>query len=139
MSNERDELEDYTEGPTDNLSGFIDHTLLRPDATMAEIEKLCDEARTHHFKTVCVEPKWVAKAAALLKGSAVLPITVISFPKGGAPTSVKVEETRTAIGDGAREVDMVLNRDWLKKKKDHYRAVYQDISAVVEAAWLEFL
>jgi len=111
---------------------YIDHTLLRPDAKESEIAKLCEEAREFSFKTVCVEGKWVALAAKLLKGSSVLPITVVSFPKGEDHTPMKAAETLAAVKAGAKEIDMVLNRTLLKKR-DH-EAVFDDIRAVVEAA-----
>lgn len=114
------------------LAQYIDHTLLRPEATEAEIIKLCDEAVTHNFKTVCIEAKWLQTAAARLKGSKVLPITVISFPKGTDSTEKKYQDTLTAVQLGAQEVDMVLNRELLSQKK--YAEVWKDIHQVVLGA-----
>lgn len=114
------------------LAQYIDHTQLRPEATEADIAQACAEAREHGFKTVCVERQWVKQAAQALEGSASVPIAVIGFPKGTEPTAEKVEQTRAAVADGAREIDMVLNRDLMNRKD--YAGVYQDIHAVVEAA-----
>ncbi len=111
---------------------YIDHTLLRPDATAGEITQLCAEAREYSFKSVCIESQWLPLATQLLRGTAVLPITVISFPQGDDSTSAKAAQTLAAVKAGAREIDMVLNRGLLKKR-DH-RAVFEDIRAVVEAA-----
>jgi deoxyribose-phosphate aldolase len=114
------------------LAGFIDHTLLRPDATEAEIKKVCLEAIEHGFKTVCVELKWLPTAVEHLKGTGVLPIAVVCFPEGTAPTQEKVESTLAAVRAGAQEIDMVLNRIWLKEKK--YDLVLKDIQEVKKAA-----
>lgn len=114
------------------LAGFIDHTLLRPDATENEIKKVCTEAMEHGFKTVCVELKWLPTVVEQLKGSSVLPIAVICFPQGTAPTQEKVENTLAAVKTGAQEIDMVLNRIWLKEKK--YDLVLKDIQEVTKAA-----
>lgn len=119
-------------GPPKNFAHYIDHTLLRPEATAAEIEQTCREARDYGFKTVCVRPEWVELAAAKLDGSPVLPITVISFPSGENSTDDKTKETELAVSRGAREIDMVLNRSLLKRHL--YREVLEDIRAVVEAA-----
>lgn len=115
-----------------SLAQAIDHTLLKPGATDAELFKLCDEAKEYGFKTVCVEARFLAAATAQLAGSSVLPITVISFPEGNRTTSEKAAETRSAVAAGAREIDMVLNRELLKTRQ--YDAVEKDIAAVVEAA-----
>lgn len=115
-----------------SLSSYIDHTLLRKDAKSEDFEKLCQEAVEYGFKTVCVEIPWLACVVDKLKGSSVLPIAVICFPEGTAPTSEKVEQTKIAIGAGAKEIDMVLNRVWLKEGK--YEEVYRDIQSVVQAA-----
>jgi len=114
------------------MAQYIDHTLLRPEATEAEILKICDEAVTHNFKTVCVESKWIPVAATRLKGSKVLPITVVSFPHGNDSTETKRKDTLAAVEAGAKEVDMVLNRQLLAKKD--YVAVWNDIHQVVIAA-----
>lgn len=114
------------------FAALFDHTLLKPDATQVQVEHLCDEAREHGFATVCINPCFVPLAARLLAGSSVLPITVVGFPLGANITSVKVFETKAAISDGAREVDMVINLSALKSGLE--REVQADIAAVVEAA-----
>jgi deoxyribose-phosphate aldolase len=109
---------------------MIDHTLLKPDATRAEIEKLCREAAEFHFATVCVNPVWVATAAAFLRGSGVGVCSVVGFPLGATTADVKNYETRRAIFDGATEIDMVINIGALKSAD--LRTVERDIEAVVE-------
>lgn len=111
---------------------YIDHTLLRPDAKEAEVVAICDEAKEFGFYSVCLEPKWLPVALRILSGSSVLPITVIGFPSGAIPSDQKREQALAAVVAGAREVDMVLNRDLLKAKR--YREVFADIHGVVEAA-----
>ncbi len=116
----------------ENLASFIDHTLLKADATQDEITRLCQEAREHRFATVCVNSCRVGLAAQLLEGSGVKPIAVVGFPLGAALTSAKVFETREAIAAGAREIDMVINLGALKDGEDRF--VLEDIRQVVEAA-----
>ncbi len=94
-------------GPWD-LAPLIDHTLLKADATAAQVEVLCAEARQYGFASVCVNPVWVPLAAGLLKGSPVRTCTVVGFPLGAAATRAKAFEAETALRDGAQEVDMVL-------------------------------
>ena len=101
-----------------NLAARIDHTLLRPDCTEAQIEQLCDEAAAHGFATVCVPPCYVALAAARLAGTAVGICTVIGFPLGYAAAAVKFKEAEVALYDGATELDMVLNISALKSGRD---------------------
>lgn len=115
-----------------NLSGMIDHTLLRADATKAEIAKLTEEAKQYEFASVCVNPTWVAFAAEQLAGSKSKVCTVIGFPLGASTSAVKVFETSNAIANGADEIDMVINIGALKDGNDDY--VEQDIKAVVDAA-----
>jgi len=115
-----------------DLARMIDHTLLKPDATRDEIEKLCQEALTYQFASVCVNPHWVPLAAQLLKGSPVKVCTVIGFPLGATSTAAKAFEAADAIAHGAQEVDMVLNIGALKS--GDLDTVQQDIAAVVEAA-----
>jgi len=117
---------------SNSMAQYIDHTLLRPEATEEEILKVCDEAVSHHFKTVCVEAKWIPTVATRLKGSRVLPITVISFPHGSDSTEKKRQDTKLAVEAGAKEIDMVLNRSLLTKKD--FAAVWNDIHQVVLAA-----
>jgi deoxyribose-phosphate aldolase len=119
-----------TGGAAGSVSAMIDHTLLRPDATRTDIEKLCREAAEFHFATVCVNPAWVATAAALLRGSGVGICSVVGFPLGATTADVKNYETRRAIFDGATEIDMVINIGALKSAD--LRTVERDIEAVVE-------
>lgn len=95
------------EGPWD-LSLLIDHTLLKPEATGAQVEHLCAEALAHGFASVCVNPLWVPLAASCLKGSPVRTCTVVGFPLGATSFRAKAFEAETALVDGAQEVDMVL-------------------------------
>ncbi len=97
------------DGGAQGLAGLIDHTLLKPDATAAEIEKLCQEAAEWKFATVCVNPTWVALAAAKLRGTGVGVCSVVGFPLGATTPDVKQFEARRAIFDGASEIDMVIN------------------------------
>lgn len=99
------------------LAARIDHTLLRPDATEAEIVRLCDEALAHGFASVCVPPCYVALAAARLADTAVAVGTVIGFPLGYSAASVKFKEAEVALYDGATELDMVINISALKSGK----------------------
>jgi deoxyribose-phosphate aldolase len=110
----------------------IDHTLLKPDASQDQIAQLCYEARTYHFASVCVNPAHVRLAAQLLKESGVAVCTVIGFPLGATAPTVKAYETQQAIRDGASEIDMVINIGALKSSD--YKAVHDDIGAVVRAA-----
>jgi deoxyribose-phosphate aldolase len=118
-----------TGGPAGGVSTMIDHTLLKPDATRAEIEKLCREAAEFHFATVCVNPAWVKTAASLLRGTGVGVCSVVGFPLGATTADVKNYETRRAIFDGATEIDMVINIGALKS--GDLRVVERDIEAVV--------
>lgn len=115
-----------------DIASYIDHTLLKPEATPAEIEKLCKEAREFHFAAVCVNPPYVKECAQLLQGSNVAIAVVVGFPLGAHTTQGKVFETQQAIIDGATEIDMVINIGALKSKQD--KVVLDDIRAVVEAA-----
>ena len=99
------------------LAVHLDHTLLRPDATEAQIERLCQEAAAHGFATVCVPPCYVALAAGQLAGTGVGVGTVIGFPLGYAASSVKFKEAEVALYDGATELDMVINVSALKSGK----------------------
>ncbi|MBA3770406.1 MAG: deoxyribose-phosphate aldolase [Blastocatellia bacterium] len=113
-------------------AGLIDHTLLKPEASEADIKKLCDEAAEFGFASVCVNPNWVKKAVEFLKGSGVPVCTVIGFPLGATLPDVKAYEARRAIFNGAREVDMVINIGALKSGDDCL--VEDDIRAVVVSA-----
>ena len=114
------------------IAAAIDHTLLTPTATRADIVRVCEEARSHHFASVCVNSTWIPLVASLLAGSRSMAICVVGFPLGAASTAAKVQETLQAISDGAQEIDMVINIGWLKGG-DH-DAVYDDIASVVAAA-----
>jgi deoxyribose-phosphate aldolase len=111
-----------------DLAHYIDHTLLRPDATRSEIEKLCREAAEYRFASVCVNPQWVRLCAGLLRNSGVQVCTVVGFPLGANETEIKALETRRAVQQGATEIDMVIAVGALKSGDE--RLVYQDITAV---------
>jgi deoxyribose-phosphate aldolase len=115
-----------------DLAKYIDHTLLKPEASAADIDKLCDEAREYSFASVCINPTWVKRAADSLRGTEVVTCTVIGFPLGANTTAIKAMEARRALRDGAREVDMVLNVGALKSGE--YDLVREDIAKVAEAA-----
>lgn len=113
-------------------ASLIDHTLLKPEASEADIRKLCDEAAQFGFASVCVNPGWVKRASEFLNGSGVPVCTVIGFPLGATLSDVKAYEARRSIFNGAREVDMVINIGALKSGDTC--AVEDDIRAVVGAA-----
>ncbi len=115
-----------------DLARYIDHTLLKPDATPRQIEQLCAEAREYHFASVCVNPSYVPLCAQLLHGTDVAVCTVVGFPLGATTTEVKVFETRQAIRNGAREIDMVLAIGRLKAGDHEY--VRRDIARVARVA-----
>ncbi|MGC5327709.1 deoxyribose-phosphate aldolase [Brevibacillus sp. SYSU BS000544] len=118
---------------TTDLARMIDHTLLKANATEAEIVKLAEEAKTHRFASVCVNPTWVKTAAAILKDTPEVKVcTVIGFPLGATTKEVKAFETANAIENGATEIDMVINVGALKDKQ--YDLVEADIRDVVDAA-----
>jgi deoxyribose-phosphate aldolase len=119
------------DGGASGVSGYIDHTLLKPDATAKEIEQLCREAAEWKFATVCVNPTWVALAAKHLHGSSVCVCSVVGFPLGATTPDVKQFEARRAIFDGASEIDMVINVGALKS--GDVRLVTDDIRGVVSA------
>jgi deoxyribose-phosphate aldolase len=111
------------------IARLIDHTLLKPDASAAEIAQLCREAREYHFASVCVNSAYVPLCADLLKGSDVAVCTVVGFPLGASPAEVKAYEAQLAIQNGATEIDMVLNIGALKSRD--LKALYHDIATVV--------
>jgi deoxyribose-phosphate aldolase len=115
-----------------DLARYIDHTLLKPDATRDDLVKLCEEARRYGFATVCINSANVAFCAVLLEGCSTRPIAAVGFPLGAASSAAKAFETREAIRAGAVEIDMVINLGELKAK--NYAFVESDIRAVVEAA-----
>ena len=112
------------------VAAVIDHTLLKPEASRHDIERLCREATEFRFATVCVNPVWVAACARLLRGSPVGVCSVVGFPLGATTADVKHYETRRAIFDGASEIDMVINIGAMKS--GDLRTVERDIEAVVE-------
>ena len=114
-----------------DLAKYIDHTLLKPQATQADIIKLCQEARVYNFCSVCVNPYWVAFCKQQLHGSDVKVCTVIGFPLGYQPASVKAFEAADAVSDGADEIDMVINVSALKNGEDD--VVLNEIKAVRKA------
>ncbi len=122
---------DASDVPMD-LAKYIDHTLLKPEASAEDIDILCDEAREYKFASVCINPTWVKRAAESLRGTEVVTCTVIGFPLGATTTAIKAMEARRALRDGAREVDMVLNVGALKSGE--YDQVREDIAKVAEAA-----
>jgi len=115
-----------------NLAKFIDHTLLKPEAKGSDIEKLCQEAVTHGFFSVCVNSSRVEEAAALVQGKGVAVAAVTGFPLGAMSTAAKAFETSQAIADGATEIDTVINIGRLKQGDDRY--ILEDLKAVVAAA-----
>ena len=116
-----------------NIVNMIDHTLLKADATKAEIIKLVEEAKEHSFASVCVNPTWVKTAAEMLADTKDVKVcTVIGFPLGASTTETKAFETKNAIENGANEIDMVINIAAVKDQDNEL--VERDIKAVVEAA-----
>lgn len=114
------------------VASKIDHTLLKPEATEAEIKSLCEEAKKFNFASVCVNPCYVALCHSLLKGSSVKVCTVIGFPLGSTTTETKKFEAEQALKNGAQELDMVINVGQLKH--GNYEYVYNDVHTVVTAA-----
>ncbi len=115
-----------------SLASLIDHTWLKPEATKADIIRLCHEAQTHGFAAVCVNPIWVSYAAQILAGCGIAVCTVIGFPLGATTTEVKVYEARQALEHGAREIDMVIAIG--KLKDQDFSFVEADIQSVVNMA-----
>lgn len=115
-----------------DISRYIDHTILKPDARELEVEKICEEAKQYNFKSVCVNSDYVKFVKELLKESTVLTCATVGFPLGAVPAEVKAYETALAIRNGADEIDMVINIGALKDKKYDY--VLKDIKSVVDAA-----
>lgn len=114
------------------LEKYIDHTLLKPDATEEDIIKICKEAKEYNFASVCVNAYYASLVSNELKGTDVKTCVVVGFPLGATTKEVKAFETSKAIEKGAEEIDMVINIGALKSKK--YNEVKEDIEAVVEAA-----
>jgi len=112
-----------------NISGMIDHTLLKADSTKVQIETLCKEAIEYNFAAVCVNPWYVDLCCKLLHGTSVKVATVVGFPLGSNTKEVKAFEAKDAISNGADEIDMVINISALKDK--NYNVVKEDIEAVL--------
>jgi deoxyribose-phosphate aldolase len=112
------------------LACFIDHTLLKPDATEADVRKLCQEAIEYNFKTACVNSSWLPLCSNLLSSSSTIPIAVIGFPLGAGLTASKSMEAKMAIDSGAKEIDMVIPIGRLRG--EDYDYVYNDIKVVYE-------
>jgi deoxyribose-phosphate aldolase len=115
-----------------DIATYIDHTILNADATDADVQRICLEAKEYGFKTVCIQPFWVSYAKDILHDSEVGITTVIGFPLGANTSATKAAETKDAIKNGATEIDMVINIGALKS--DDFATVLSDIEAVVEAA-----
>ena len=113
------------------LAKYIDHTLLKPDATAAQIIRICDEAKQYHFASVCVNPSRIALVAQQLEGSGVTPCCVVGFPLGAIPSESKAAETAVAVKNGAREIDMVIN---IGAARDGDWALVESDIAAVKAA-----
>ncbi|MBI4417516.1 MAG: deoxyribose-phosphate aldolase [Ignavibacteriales bacterium] len=113
------------------IASMIDHTLLKPDATVKQIETLCTEAKQYRFASVCINPSYVRLCAKLLRDTAVKVCTVVGFPLGATTTEVKAIEAERALQEGAREIDMVINVGMLKSGE--YKYVENDIAAVARA------
>lgn len=112
-----------------DIARYIDHTLLKPNATKDDIARLCKEAIEYKFKGVCVNSSFIPLVATLLEGEEPIPITVVGFPFGASLSSSKAFEAKEAVSAGAQEIDMVINIGALKEKQ--YNLVYDDICAVV--------
>jgi deoxyribose-phosphate aldolase len=113
------------------LAGYIDHTLLKPEAIESQFEQLCNEAVKYKFKSVCVNSSWVPYVAKKLRGSGIIVCSVIGFPLGGMDTRSKAFEARSAIANGATELDMVINVGALKS--GNLKLVEEDIRAIKRA------
>lgn len=117
---------------SEEMAGYIDHTLLKPEATGDDITRLCHEAMANRFYAVCINPSYVKLAVAILEGSGIKVAAVVGFPLGATTTAVKAFETAEAIENGAAEIDMVIHIGALKSGDKQY--VFEDINAVVKAA-----
>ncbi|MGZ3746113.1 MAG: deoxyribose-phosphate aldolase [Pseudobdellovibrionaceae bacterium] len=115
-----------------NIASYIDHTILKPEATGPQIHQLCEEAIVNNFFSVCINTSFIPLCKEHLKNSKVKVCSVIGFPLGAMSTAAKVFETQWAVENGADEIDMVLHIGYLKNGQNDY--VYNDIAKVVEAA-----
>ena len=111
------------------IAAYIDHTVLKPQASLAEVKKICEEAKEFRFASVCVNPCYIRYAAEQLEGSGVTPCCVIGFPLGACTPEAKAFEAADAVKNGAREVDMVINVGAIKS--DDWNLVERDIAGVV--------
>lgn len=119
---------------------YIDYTNLKPDATIEDITKLCEEAKIYHTQSVCVNPYYVSLAKELLEGTTTTVTTVIGFPLGANKTRVKEMEAIVALEDGADEIDMVINISALKNKDyDYIKEEINDIMAAVDGKTLKVI
>lgn len=124
-------MENKTNWSSAEVASMIDHTILKADATQSDVITICQEAKEHHFATVCVNAGWVPLVAEQLKGTGVGITTVVGFPLGATSTASKAFEASQAIADGATEIDMVLNIGLLKSGDTE--AVKRDVEGVVAA------
>lgn len=115
-----------------SLSKYVDHTLLKPEASIEDVHKVCDEAKRYNFASVCVNPNYIQFVAEQLSGSSVVPCVVIGFPLGATTPEVKAAETAAVIALGAKEVDMVINIGAIKSA--NWALVKRDIETVVSTA-----
>ena len=115
-----------------SIAALIDHTILKPEATRADVTKVCREARQYGFASVCINPYWVPVVRAELEGSSVKVCTVVAFPLGATSTEAKVAETIAALQAGAQEIDMVMNIGALRSGEQE--AVKLDIRQIVQVA-----
>jgi deoxyribose-phosphate aldolase len=113
------------------LAKYIDHTLLKPEATQEQVKKLCEEAARHHFYSVCVNSSWAEYCARRLGGTGVKVCAVVGFPLGAMDSRAKAFEARTAIANGANEIDMVMNVGAMKAK--NLKLVREDMLSVRRA------
>lgn len=121
---------------SDDIAGLVDHTLLKPEATEAQIRQLCDDARTYQFASVCVNPTWITLCCDLLAETDVKTCTVVGFPLGAMLPRTKMAEAQHVVELGAQEVDMVLSVGRLRD--GDFASVYSDIAGVVTAAHARF-
>jgi len=118
--------------PPESLASYIDHTLLKSDASIDEVRRVCDEAKKYRFASVCVNPSYIRFVSGQLEGSGVKPCCVVGFPFGAQTPEAKKCETLDAVKNGAKEIDMVINVGAIKSKD--WQLVKRDVEAVVEAA-----
>lgn len=127
--------EEWQPGTSQDFAQLIDHTILKPEATGADVARICDEARQVQFASVCVNSCYVKESVAQLTGTDVSVCSVVGFPLGAMATAIKRAETEYAVDNGAREIDMVINVGALKGASQGMGAVLEDITQVVEGAW----